>query len=62
MTLNRPKAFNALCTPLIDELNTALREFNGSDSISAIILTGSQKAFAAGADIKEMVQDQRRTP
>ncbi|EJT78775.1 enoyl-CoA hydratase [Gaeumannomyces tritici R3-111a-1] len=54
VTLNRPKALNALCTPLIDELNTALREFNGSDSISAIILTGSQKAFAAGADIKEM--------
>ncbi|KAI1212922.1 ClpP/crotonase [Annulohypoxylon truncatum] len=54
VTLNRPKAYNALCTPLIDELNQALDAFNTSDSISAIILTGSEKAFAAGADIKEM--------
>ncbi|KAI1378206.1 ClpP/crotonase [Hypoxylon crocopeplum] len=54
VTLNRPKALNALCTPLIDELNQALGEFNKSDSVSAIILTGSEKAFAAGADIKEM--------
>ena len=45
---------NALCTPLIDELNQALSNFNASDSVSVIILTGSQKAFAAGADIKEM--------
>ncbi|KAG4220448.1 hypothetical protein PC116_g31073, partial [Phytophthora cactorum] len=41
-------------TPLITELNQALGELNSSDSISAIILTGSEKAFAAGADIKEM--------
>ncbi|KAI2466035.1 ClpP/crotonase [Annulohypoxylon bovei var. microspora] len=54
VTLNRPKALNALCTPLIDELNQALDAFNTSPSISAIILTGSEKAFAAGADIKEM--------
>ncbi|KAI1450870.1 ClpP/crotonase [Annulohypoxylon stygium] len=54
VTLNRPKAYNALCTPLINELNTALDTFNSSDSISVIILTGSEKAFAAGADIKEM--------
>ncbi|EOO02266.1 putative enoyl- hydratase protein [Phaeoacremonium minimum UCRPA7] len=54
VTLNRPKALNALCTPLINELNEALLAFNTSDSVSAIILTGSQKAFAAGADIKEM--------
>ncbi|KAM0334386.1 hypothetical protein ACHAQA_001412 [Verticillium albo-atrum] len=54
VTLNRPKALNALCTPLITELNTALKAFNDSDDTSVIILTGSQKAFAAGADIKEM--------
>lgn len=54
MTLNRPKALNALCTPLIDELNEALVDLNGSEDTNVIILTGSQKAFAAGADIKEM--------
>ncbi|KAG6007804.1 hypothetical protein E4U21_005524 [Claviceps maximensis] len=54
VTLNRPGAFNALCTPLINELNEALNDFNASDDTSVIILTGSQKAFAAGADIKEM--------
>ncbi|RYP79938.1 hypothetical protein DL769_002697 [Monosporascus sp. CRB-8-3] len=54
VTLNRPKALNALSTPLITELNQALLEFNSSDSVSVILLTGSQKAFAAGADIKEM--------
>ncbi|KAF5559524.1 enoyl hydratase [Fusarium phyllophilum] len=54
VTLNRPKALNALCTPLIKELNQALLEFNVADDTSVIILTGSQKAFAAGADIKEM--------
>ncbi|KAJ3509293.1 hypothetical protein NM208_g15687 [Fusarium decemcellulare] len=54
VTLNRPKALNALCTPLIKELNQALLEFNASSETSVIILTGSQKAFAAGADIKEM--------
>lgn len=54
VTLNRPKALNALCTPLITELNQALGECQASDSVSVIILTGSQKAFAAGADIKEM--------
>ncbi|KAI0127785.1 enoyl-CoA hydratase/isomerase [Xylariales sp. AK1849] len=54
VTFNRPKALNALCSPLITELNQALNEFNTSDSVSVIILTGSEKAFAAGADIKEM--------
>ncbi|CAG8983010.1 hypothetical protein HYALB_00003589 [Hymenoscyphus albidus] len=54
ITLSRPKALNALSTPLIIELNTALTTFQSSPSISAILLTGSQKAFAAGADIKEM--------
>lgn len=54
MTLNRPKALNALCTPLIKELNEALTDFSDSKDTSVIVLTGSQKAFAAGADIKEM--------
>jgi enoyl-CoA hydratase len=54
VTLNRPKALNALCTPLIKELNEALHDFNASDDTTVIILTGSEKAFAAGADIKEM--------
>ncbi|RDA91399.1 hypothetical protein CP533_6894 [Ophiocordyceps camponoti-saundersi (nom. inval.)] len=54
VTLLRPKALNALCTPLVNELNQALNHLNGSDDVSVIVLTGSQKAFAAGADIKEM--------
>ncbi|KAK4106864.1 enoyl-CoA hydratase mitochondrial precursor [Parathielavia hyrcaniae] len=54
VTLNRPKALNALCTPLINELNTALRAFQASPAVSAVVLTGSERAFAAGADIKEM--------
>ncbi|PHH71753.1 hypothetical protein CDD80_5013 [Ophiocordyceps camponoti-rufipedis] len=54
VTLNRPKALNALCTPLINELNQALDHFNNSDEASVVVLTGSAKAFAAGADIKEM--------
>ncbi|KAI0480473.1 ClpP/crotonase-like domain-containing protein [Xylariaceae sp. FL0804] len=54
VTLHRPKALNALCTPLIDELNQALGEYTSSDGISVIVLRGSEKAFAAGADIKEM--------
>ncbi|RYC58572.1 hypothetical protein CHU98_g7634 [Xylaria longipes] len=52
--LNRPKALNALSTPLITELNEALRQFNSAEDVSVIIVTGSEKAFAAGADIKEM--------
>jgi enoyl-CoA hydratase len=54
VTLNRPKALNALCTPLIAELNTALRAFQSSTTVSAVVITGSERAFAAGADIKEM--------
>ena len=52
--LNRPKALNALCDALIEELGRALDDFEADDNIGAIVLTGSQKAFAAGADIKEM--------
>ncbi|XP_026758528.2 probable enoyl-CoA hydratase, mitochondrial [Galleria mellonella] len=52
--LNRPKALNALCKPLFVELGKAVTDFDSDNSISAIIITGNEKAFAAGADIKEM--------
>lgn len=52
--LNRPKALNALCNALIDEVNTAMQDAQNDPKIGAIVLTGSEKAFAAGADIKEM--------
>ncbi|MFO0998013.1 MAG: enoyl-CoA hydratase [Alphaproteobacteria bacterium] len=52
--LNRPKALNALCAALIGELGQALDGFEADDAIGAVVLTGSEKAFAAGADIKEM--------
>jgi len=54
ITLNRPKALNALCDQLMEELGQALRGFEADPAIGAIVLTGSDKAFAAGADIKEM--------
>ncbi len=54
ITLNRPKAMNALCAALIDELSDALDGFEKDSEIRCIVLTGSEKAFAAGADIKEM--------
>ncbi|MGN8136465.1 enoyl-CoA hydratase [Paraburkholderia sp. 22099] len=54
VTLNRPKALNALNDALMDELGKALREFDGDDAIGAIVITGSEKAFAAGADIGMM--------
>jgi enoyl-CoA hydratase len=54
VTLNRPGALNALCDGLMEELGGALKTFDADPAIGAIILTGSQKAFAAGADIKEM--------
>ena len=52
--LNRPQALNALSSPLIEDLNQALAAFETDPGIGAIVLTGSDKAFAAGADIKEM--------
>jgi len=52
--LHRPQALNALCAALIAELGQALDAFEADDNIGAIVLTGSDKAFAAGADIKEM--------
>ena len=54
ITLNRPDALNALSQQLIGELGTALDIFEADDEVGAIVLTGSEKAFAAGADIKEM--------
>jgi enoyl-CoA hydratase len=54
ITLNRPKALNALSSGLMAELAHALDEFERDPEIGAVVLTGSDKAFAAGADIKEM--------
>lgn len=52
--LNRPQALNALCDELMAELHQALTGFDADPAIAAIIITGSEKAFAAGADIKQM--------
>ncbi len=54
ITLNRPKALNALCQALIEDLNHALNMLEDDVSIHVLVITGSDKAFAAGADIKEM--------
>ena len=54
ITLNRPDALNALNTQVLGELSKALAEASENDKVRCIILTGSAKAFAAGADIKEM--------
>ena len=54
ITLNRPQALNALSPALIAELNGALDGFEADQNIGCVVLTGSEKAFAAGADIKEM--------
>jgi enoyl-CoA hydratase len=54
ITLDRPKALNALNMTLMRELGSALAKLDADDEIGAIVLTGSEKAFAAGADIKEM--------
>ena len=54
ITLNRPQAMNALNDALMDELGEALARFDADEGIGAIVLTGSEKAFAAGADIGAM--------
>ena len=54
VTLNRPKALNALNAELLGELVAAFEAFDADDQVRAIVLTGSERAFAAGADIKEM--------
>ena len=54
ITLNRPQALNALNDMLMDELGSALLEFDADEGIGAIVITGNEKAFAAGADIGAM--------
>ncbi|MFA1622262.1 enoyl-CoA hydratase [Rhizobium mongolense] len=54
ITLNRPQALNALNTTVLKELKQAFADFHDNEAIGAIVLTGSERAFAAGADIKEM--------
>lgn len=54
ITFNRPQALNALCKGLILELNQALDQAESNEKVGVIVLTGSPKAFAAGADIQEM--------
>jgi enoyl-CoA hydratase len=56
VTLNRPKALNALNDQLMNELGAALKAFDGDDAIGCMIVTGSEKAFAAGADIGAMAK------
>jgi enoyl-CoA hydratase len=57
ITLNRPKVLNALNHELMIELIETLQAFDTDDSVRVIILTGSERAFAAGADIKEMLDE-----
>ena len=54
ITLNRPKAMNALCADLAREIAEAVDAYEADDAIGALVVTGSEKAFCAGADIKEM--------
>jgi len=54
ITLDRPQALNALCDALVAELGHALDDLEGDPAIGCLVITGSEKAFAAGADIKEM--------
>ena len=56
ITLNRPKQLNALNNALMDELGAALLAFDADDRIGCIVVTGSEKAFAAGADISAMAK------
>ena len=54
LQLNRPKALNALSSPLFEQLNEELEKADNDASVRAIVITGGDKVFAAGADIKEM--------
>lgn len=56
ITLNRPQAMNALNGTVLSELNQALQDFDGDDAIGAMVIAGSERAFAAGADIKQMAE------
>jgi enoyl-CoA hydratase len=64
--LNRPKSYNALNHSLLSELMDALTQFDSVQEIGAMVLTGNEKAFAAGADISDMVesspQDMKKSP
>lgn len=54
ITLNRPKALNALCSPLIVELNKALKVAEEDDAVGAVVVTGSEKAFAGACQCTEL--------
>src|SRR3954451_13967177 len=54
VTLNRPQALNALNSTLVGEINAALDDFEADPSVGCVVITGSDTAFAAGANIKEM--------
>ena len=54
ITLNRPKALNALSRGLVADVNDALDKFGAEAEIGAVVITGSEKSFCAGADIKEV--------
>jgi len=56
ITLNRPQAMNALNRTLLSELASALTAFDADEAAGAVVITGNERAFAAGADIKEMVE------
>ena len=56
ITLNRPEVLNALNDALMDELGAALLALDADDQIGCIVITGSEKAFAAGADIAKMAK------
>ena len=56
ITLNRPSALNALNNQLIDEIGQAVTSAENNDKVRCMVITGSEKAFAAGADIKEMAE------
>ena len=53
ITLNRPKALNALCDKLMTEVNEAIKNFDKEDNVGAVVITGSEKAFAAGMKIND---------
>ena len=56
ITLNRPQAMNALNPKLVEEVSSALAAFEKDDDVRCVVMTGNEKAFSAGADIKEMVE------
>ena len=57
ITLNRPKALNALSKALLTEMASALEEASCDDTVRCVVITGDNRAFPSGADIKEMPQD-----